>query len=264
MKVLVNTHIPLKLQAFEGPLDLLLHLLDKNKMNIFDIPIVEITKQYLDYIHSMQEKNLEVMSEFLVMAATLLKIKSQMLLPRQEPKEEEPTDPRAELVERLLEYKMYRYASIKLKDMQIEAQKEVFKKPSIPKECNPIKQQVLPQELLAGISLPKLQQIFESVMKRREDKIDPIRSKFGTIEKETVTLSEKVLKIQEFGLSHRTFKFTSLLSKKPRKMDVIVTFLGILELMKMGRLKVHQQEQFDDLDMEYLADDIIAVEEWDR
>ena len=103
--------IPVKLEAFEGPLDLLLHLIDKNKVNIYDIPIVEITEQYLEYIKQMDTKNLEIMSEFLVMAATLVKIKSKMLLPVEESEEEEAVDPRQELVDRLLEYKMYKYIS---------------------------------------------------------------------------------------------------------------------------------------------------------
>ena len=94
--------LTVKLQVFEGPLDLLLHLLEKNKVNIYDIPIVEITKQYLEYIAQMQRDDLNVMSEFLVMAATLIDIKSRMLLPKQESEEEEQEDPRAELVQQLL------------------------------------------------------------------------------------------------------------------------------------------------------------------
>jgi len=106
------------LEKFEGPLDLLLHLIEKNKINIYDIPIVEITEQYMDYIRQMQEQDMEVMSEFLVMAATLLNIKSKMLLPEEEPEDtEEPVDPRQELVERLLQYKMYKYASLELSDL---------------------------------------------------------------------------------------------------------------------------------------------------
>ena len=101
--------IPVKLEAFEGPLDLLLHLIDKNKVNIYDIPIVEITEQYLAYIKQMEEQQLEIMSEFLVMAAILLNIKSKMLLPKEETVEDEVDDPRQELVERLLEYKIYKY-----------------------------------------------------------------------------------------------------------------------------------------------------------
>ena len=99
--------IPVKLEVFEGPLDLLLHLIDKNKIDIYDIPIVEITAQYLDYIRKLKTSDMNVMSEFLVMAATLLDIKSRMLLPKEINEEGEEEDPRAELVQRLLEYKMY-------------------------------------------------------------------------------------------------------------------------------------------------------------
>ena len=99
--------LTVKLQVFEGPLDLLLHLLEKNKVNIYVIPIVEITNQYMEYIAEMRRQDLNVMSEFLVMAATLLDIKSKMLLPAKESEDEEEEDPRAELVQQLLEYKMY-------------------------------------------------------------------------------------------------------------------------------------------------------------
>ena len=119
----MDEKLEFKINQFEGPLDLLLHLIDKNKFNIFDIPIVEITEQYLDYLNRMQEENLDVMSEFLVMAATLISIKAKMLLPREEKEEEEEEDPRAELVRRLLEYKMYKYASLELKDMNLDAGK---------------------------------------------------------------------------------------------------------------------------------------------
>jgi segregation and condensation protein A len=134
--------IPVKLQAFEGPLDLLLHLIDKNKINIYDIPIVEITEQYLDYIKKMDTKDLEIMSEFLVMAATLINIKSKMLLPAPENEEEEEADPRQELVERLLEYKMYKYISEELKDKQLDASRVLYKQPTIPQEIADYKEEI--------------------------------------------------------------------------------------------------------------------------
>ena len=118
--------IPVKLEVFEGPLDLLLHLIEKNKVDIYDIPIVLITEQYLDYVSKMDTKDMDVMSEFLVMAATLVRIKSKMLLPVEEEEEEEFEDPRQELVERILEYKMYKYASYELKDRQVDAGRMVF------------------------------------------------------------------------------------------------------------------------------------------
>ena len=112
--------IDVKLNVFEGPLDLLLHLIEKNKVNIYDIPIVTITEQYLEYVNNMEEEDLDVMSEFLVMAATLIKIKSKMLLPKDEEVEDDEEDPREELVRRLLEYKMYKYAAGELKDLEFE------------------------------------------------------------------------------------------------------------------------------------------------
>ena len=104
-----------KLQVFEGPLDLLLYLIEKNKVNIYDIPIVEITAQYMEYVDQMKKDNLDTLSEFLVMAATLLDIKSKMLLPKKEEEEQEQEDPRAELVQQLLEYKMYKCMAMSLR-----------------------------------------------------------------------------------------------------------------------------------------------------
>lgn len=243
--------IPVKLEVFEGPLDLLLHLIDKNKVNIYDIPIVLITEQYLEYIQAMESKDLNVMSEFLVMAATLLKIKSKMLLPKEEPETEEEEDPRKELVERLLEYKMYKYISYELKDKQIDAAKMLFKGPTIPEKIKGFKEEVNIEDLLADLTLAKLHTIFESVMKRQIDKIDPIRSTFGKIEKEEINLSDKMIYIEEYGMIHRTFLFRRLLESQCSKMELIVTFLAVLELMKIGKLEIAQEHSFDDIFITY-------------
>ena len=184
--------IPVKLQVFEGPLDLLLHLIDKNKIDIYDIPIVEITNQYMEYIKAMEKEDLNVMSEFLVMAATLLDIKCKMLLPK-EVNEEGEEDPREELVQKLLEYKMYKYMSYELKDYMDNAAGVFYKNPSIPDEVLKYREPVDPAELLAGLTLEKLNNIYQSILKKQESKIDPIRSKFGTIEKEEVSLSDKFI-----------------------------------------------------------------------
>jgi segregation and condensation protein A len=253
--------IPVKLEAFEGPLDLLLHLIDKNKVNIYDIPIVVITEQYLDYIKQMETKNLEVMSEFLVMAATLVNIKSKMLLPAPEKEEEETVDPRQELVERLLEYKMYKYISEELKDKQMDASRALFKAPTIPQEIADYREDVNVEELLSDLTLAKLHEIFKSIVKKQVDKIDPIRSKFGKIEKEDVNLAAKFAQIQKFGLKHRHFSFRNLLEAQMSKMEVIVTFLSILELIKIGRIQIEQECLFDDIMITYLADDIVQMEE---
>ena len=238
-----------KLQVFEGPLDLLLHLLEKNKVNIYDIPIVEITHQYLEYISEMKRQDLNVMSEFLVMAATLIDIKSRMLLPPEETEEEEE-DPRAELVQRLLEYKMYKCISYELKDRQMDAQKVLYKVPTIPKEVMEYEEPVDVRELLSDVTLARLNTIFKSIMKKQVDKIDPVRSKFGKIEKEEVSLEEKMAYVEEYARTHNTFSFRALLEAQYSKMEVIVTFLTILELMKMGKILISQEYIFDDIIIE--------------
>ena len=178
----LNVH----LEAFEGPLDLLLHLIDKNKVNIYDIPIAEITEQYLDYINQMREANLDIMSEFLVMAATLLDIKSRLLLPKEKNEEGQEIDPRTELVSQLLEYKMFRYISEELADMQDHADQVYFREKDIPKEVRAYEEPVDLDELTGDLTLSDLGRIFESVLKRKEGRVDPIRASFGTITKEVM------------------------------------------------------------------------------
>lgn len=175
--------IPVKLEAFEGPLDLLLHLIDKNKVSIYDIPIVEITRQYLEYIQEMERQDLGVMSEFLVMAATLIDIKSKMLLPKEVNEEGEEEDPRQELVEQLLQYKLFKFMSYELRDRQEDAQLFLYKPPTVPEEVEEYREPIRLEELLSGVTLAKLNAIFKAVMKRQENRIDPIRSTFGNLEK---------------------------------------------------------------------------------
>ena len=148
--------LTVKLSAFEGPLDLLLHLLDKNKVSIYDIPIVEITAQYLDYIREMQRQDLNIMSEFLVMAATLIAIKSKMLLPKAVNEDGEEEDPRAELIQQLLEYKMYKCMSYELKDRQVDAEKILFKMPTLPPEVMAYEEPVDLGQLMSGLKLHTL------------------------------------------------------------------------------------------------------------
>lgn len=239
--------LSVKLEVFEGPLDLLLHLLDKNKVSIYDIPIVEITNQYMEYIREMQRQDLNIMSEFLVMAATLLDIKSKWLLPKEESEDEEETDPRAELVEQLLQYKMYKYMSLELKDRQLDAARQLYKPPTIPEEVSRYEQPVNLDELTKGYDLAKLHMIFQSVMKKQMDKVDPIRSKFGKIEKEEVSLDEKMVYLETYAMEHKTFSFRELLERQNSKLELIVTFLAVLELMKTGKIEISQEHLFDEI-----------------
>lgn len=246
--------IPVKINVFEGPLDLLLHLIEKNKIDIYDIPIVEITDQYMEYIHGMEKEDLGIMSEFLVMAATLLDIKCKMLLPREVNEEGDEEDPREELVQKLLEYKMYKYMSYELKDKLDGAAGVFYKKATIPGEVLKYKEPVDPHELLASLTLEKLNRIYKGILKKQESKLDPIRSKFGTIEKEEVSLSDKMLEMREYASSHRKFSFRKLLEGQTSRIQIIVTFLSILELMKMGYVHVEQEALFDDIQIEIKED----------
>ena len=239
--------IPVKLEVFEGPLDLLLHLIDKNKIDIYDIPIVEITNQYMEYIQEMQDKDLNIMSEFLLMAATLLDIKCRMLLPVEVNEDGEEEDPRAELVEQLLQYKMYKYMSYELKDRQLDGEKLWFKEADIPDEVKEYQEPVDLDVLLEGITLSRLDQIFKDVMRRQHEKIDPVRSNFGKIEKEEVTVEDKMDFLNQYISEHRQFRFRDLLQNQKSKVQIIVTFLAILEMMKMGTVKVEQENTFDDI-----------------
>lgn len=240
----------IKLQVFEGPLDLLLHLLEKNKVNIYDIPIAEITNQYLEYIAEMKRQDLNVVSEFLVMAATLIDIKSRMLLPAPETEEDEEEDPRAELVQQLLEYKMYKCMAYELRDRQIDAERVLFKVPTIPPEVADYEQPIDMAELVCDVTLAKLNDIFKSIMKKQVDKIDPVRSKFGKIEKEEVSLSEKMAYLENYCMVHSRFSFRNLLESQSSKMEIIVTFLAILELMKLGKIFISQERTFDDIQIQ--------------
>ena len=239
--------LPVKIENFEGPLDLLLHLIDVNKFNIFDIPIVEITEQYLEFVRTMQTKDLNVMSEFLVMAATLLEIKAKMLLPVEVDEDGEEIDPREELVQKLLEYKMYKYMSYELKDRMQDAVKAMYKGPTIPEEVEGYIEPVDLEKLIGDLTLQKLNDIFQSVIKRQNDKVDPIRSKFGKIEKEEVSLEEKLDFVEAYAKEHGTFSFKKMLEGQKSKMQVVVTFLAILELMKTGKIVIRQENTFADI-----------------
>ena len=139
--------LTVELPVFDGPLDLLLHLIDKNKINIFDIPIVEITEQYLAYVREMEQTDLGVMSEFMVMAAELIAIKCRMLLPPDVDEVGEEIDPREELVAQLLEYKMYKYMSYELRDRMEDASRRLYKPDTTPKEVLSFRPEIDPAEL---------------------------------------------------------------------------------------------------------------------
>ena len=246
--------IPVKLEAFEGPLDLLLHLIEKNKIDIYDIPIVEITNQYMEYIRQMQREDLNVMSEFLVMADTLLDTKCRMLLPKEVNEDGEEEDPRRELVEQLLQYKMYKYMADELKERQQGSDMVLYRGPDVPDEVLEYAEPVDLDRLLGGLTLSRLNDIFQEVMKRQTDKIDPVRSRFGKIEKEEVSVSDRLNYIHDYLKTHRRFSFRQMLENQKSRMQVVVTFLAMLEMMKLGEIHVEQENTFGEIMIERTED----------
>lgn len=250
----MSTSIPVKLKAFEGPLDLLLHLIDKNKVDICDIPISTITDQYLAYIDRMGHENMDVTSDFLVMAATLLDIKSRMLLPKDETQDDEQQgDPREELVRRLVEYKLYKMAATELKDRSIEASRNVYRTQNLPREVAAYQEPIDYARLIGDTTLQKLNAIFSEVLKRYQDRHDPVRQNFGTIVREEISVEEKQLYIRAYLKQHRHTDFRSLLQQQTSKESVIVTFLVVLELIKDGEIQVRQDEAFGEITIDRVA-----------
>ena len=234
--------IPVKLPVFEGPLDLLMHLIEKNKIDIYDIPIAGITDQYLQYVHQMDHEDMDVTSEFLVMAATLLDIKSRMLLPREKDEEtgEEEADPREELVRRLLEYKMYKYLSGELAAYRDQAGVRYFREQDLPKEVRSYQPPIDYSELLKDTDLKRLETVFGEVLRRKKSRRDPIRSGFGKIKREEVNIDTKTLYIRAYLQAHPHTDFRALLESQESKEEVIVTFLILLELMKVQQVQIVQ------------------------
>lgn len=225
----------IRLEVFEGPFDLLFHLIEKNEVDIYNIPIAEITRQYLEYLAEMQSLDLDIASEFLVMAATLLAIKAKMLLPKplKIREEEEPAeDPRDELVERLLEYKKYKLAAEFL-HLQEEIQSKVFLRPneetfflSLFADKNP----------LEGVNLEDLKAALAQILAKRTD-VAPIKE----IPREEITIKKKMEEIMAILQNHpQGITFFDLFSFPVSKIEIVVQFLALLELMRMQLIKVSQ------------------------
>ena len=220
-----------KLQAFEGPLDLLLHLIKKAEIDIYDIPIADITRQYLDYIEIMKTLNLDVAGEFLVMAATLLHIKSRMLLPVSEEAEQEEEDPRADLVKQLLEYQNIKEAAFSL-DKRDMLDRDVFVRKAFPEESDAEEQQQGVD--LEGVTLFDLIEAFKKVIAELPE--EAAHEVFA----ERISMSDKISFILDTLSTEDNISFYDLLNGGRSRPEVIVTFLAILELIKLKMIKIHQ------------------------
>ncbi|MEW6556726.1 MAG: segregation/condensation protein A [Elusimicrobiota bacterium] len=222
-----------KLEVFEGPLDLLLHLIQKNDLDIYDIPISKITSDYLAYLELMKQLNLEVAGEFLVMAATLMRIKSKMLLPVTETDkdDEELVDPRDELVKRLLEYKKFKAASTKLRT-SLDAQKDIF--------YRKVKPEFTEDDFGLEVTLFDLLDAFRNVLEKAQ-------TVSKEIIKEEYTIEEKIRVILSFLEGKRFVSFYTIFSETETRLSVIVTFLALLELIKIGQVYVRQNQMFSEI-----------------
>ncbi len=233
---------PVKLPLFEGPLDLLLYLIRKNEIEIYDIPIQTVTRQYIKILNQMEKLSLEVAGEFFVMAATLMHIKSRMLLPQNEQvtegalEEEEEADPRWELVQQLLEYKKFKEAAFKIGDLMAEAQK------FLPRQGKPSKEEKLPRDLLPTDKI-EVWNVFNQVLRRLSDKII-----IGEIHGEVVTVSDRMEDLLAILQKRREFRFTSLFTEGEHSINFLVsTLLAVLELVRLRKMNIEQQGDFEDL-----------------
>ena len=248
----------IKLDTFEGPMDLLLHLIEKARINIYDIPINEITEQYLDYLAKMEEMDLEITSEFLVMAATLLEIKSKLLLPK--PKMEsdieqmkmEEMDPRFELVRSLVEYKKFKYASQKLRDYE-EIQSKVYYKPK-----EDLSEFMEEDTDLIEMDLDKLVTIFKKLILKNNDKENILM--FTEINREEYTIEECTIRIKNKLKENKKIKFCDLFNTDTCINEIITVFLSILELVKNKYIAIYQKKNFDEIFIKRINEEGDAVD----
>ena len=232
----------IKLDNFEGPLDLLCHLVDKNKMDINQIKISEITDQYIDYINKMQELNLDVTSEFILMASTLLFIKSKSLLPKQVEDEAELTE--EELVHRIIEYKKYKEISKKLKELYQVYSKRFYKVPD--------KIELPARKLEQNYSKDLIEQSYKNLLEKNKSKINKNAINIEKIAiTETVTVTSKVKDIFKELIKKPRFIFSKLCSaKKYTRLETVTAFSGILELTRRNKIKAQQEKNFGDIIVE--------------
>lgn len=235
--------ITLMLENFQGPLSLLYHLIEKNKIDIYDIPIAEVTDQYLQVIDAAENRNMDIMSEFLLMAATLLEIKSRMLLPKQQTEEEE-IDPREELVAKLIEYKKFKNVTEEFKELEEKALLNVFKPADPSIEIFKEEDIVEIEEYLKDINFDDIYKAFQEVLKRKEQKVDRVRSGFKSVEKDLYTVEEKSDHIRDLLILSPKIVFSDIFRKSVSRVEIIVTFMALLELIKTKEVTIDQDSVF--------------------
>ena len=231
-----------KLETFEGPFDLLFHLIEKAEVDIYNIPIAQITDQYIHYIQDMQKFDLEVTSEFLVMAATLIEIKSKMLLPNKHEEQLaiaiDEIDLQQDLIARLIEYKKYKTAAEEFKKRE-----DVFKK-IFYKSQEQLDDYIKHDDVeLVEMDLSTLISAFSNLLAKRKDH-SKLEAYVNEIQRDEVTIEEKIAQIQQYLEIHQSVEFHHLFSNLSTKSEIVVTFLALLELIKLNYLMVQQNRIF--------------------
>ena len=241
----------IKLPLFEGPFDLLLFFIERDELDIHDIPISKITNDFLEYLHHLESMNIEVASEFILVAATLMKIKSRMLLPRPQLDEEgNEIDPREELVRHLLEYKKYKSVLAQLQEMEgAEIDKE--KRGNLLKEIRSLSEQVNVEAEIQDLDLYKLMRVYQKVLERyKEAQNRPVHE---VIQYPYTIEAQKTFIMRELGTSPK-ISFTHVIQKFPNKIAVIFNFLAILELLQLRVITLHLGEGFNNFWIEKLEE----------
>ncbi len=237
-----------KVPDFEGPLDLLLFFIRRDELDIYDIPISHITREFLSYMHMMEMLDLEVAGEFIVMAAILMQIKARMMLP-QAPKvegEEDEIDPRAELTRRLLEYKRFKEAAVDLQTMELDQRQRHFR--ALFKHDVKMYEED-PEQALRDVTLYQLIRAFQYAMKNIEKKT------VHEIVRIPYTIEEQAVMIMGFFQGRRNFRFLDLLPHMKEKIQVIVTFVSLLELIRAQRIRVETTDEFNDFTIHNIYED---------
>ncbi|MBK5240747.1 segregation/condensation protein A [Clostridium sp.] len=241
--------LSIKITNFEGPFDLLLHLIKKNEMNIYDINIFEITNQYLDYLKSIAEMDLEVTSEFIVIAATLIEIKSKYLLPKNkdEVSKEEENDIEMDLLNKLIEYRKYKLIAQNLKIMEQDAGIMFSKKPEIIIEDT---YNIVEPDFLKNITMLNLYDLYNNLMLNYINKMNTDNIINKKIKMEEYKIEDKMEELKEKVIFFGKIHFTNLIIGYSSKLEAIVTFLALLELIKISGVIVIQESNFKDIHLE--------------
>ena len=236
----------IKLQDFEGPLDLLLFFIKRDELDIYDIPIAYITKEFMQYMHLVEKLDLEAAGDFILMASTLMQIKVRMLLPREVDEEGEEIDPRADLVKALLEYKRYKETTDELSYMEANQRKVNFR--------NYYKKDAVesPQELDALLKNITIYDLIKAFRKAMEEKpVEPVHQ----VKKWNVTIDQQIDYLTEAIKRRKRFLFFELMQEMRNKIKIIVTFIAMLEMIKMGRLGLRESNSFNDFELYELEEE---------